>query len=273
MSFDIFGSVLPQLMQLRGLFDVESCSATIKCEEINNLLVDIKRSSHPTFKIFSATGAGTRIMGYMKTVLHEHSRKAMVIRRMEALSQQDRSVQTIANFDAELGRVGDDAVVTRFLPSFTQLLGTCIAHIAKHVLQVASSILAGEQSTSFKNCVPECMQEHVANLKILHGLKYIHKSPDCVQSQIMKALDLLTSAPLQLLLPEHEVSDIARLEELAGLLAGIQPYTCDDDVAFEPLGKLKALAINLDSVRGSSSAGPRCSPSRRANSSRRRWTW
>lgn len=218
------------------------------------MLVDMKRSSHPTFKIFSATGAGSRLMSYMKAVLQEQTRKSTIVRRIEALSRQEPSMQQVVNFDAELCEVGDISIVKSFWSSFIASLDLCIASIAKRVLQVAGSVLSGDQSVTFVNCVPAGMQQEAGHVEVLLGLKFKHETPHCVQSEILSVIRLLTSAPLELLLPGFENTDIARLEELAELLAGIRSYV-GDDTAFEPLEKLKALGVDMSSVGGLFSRG------------------
>ena len=80
-----------------------SSSLLGKANEINDLIVEIGRSSHETYKVFSATGVGGKMLQFAKMVATQQLVKEQTLQRHDQFAKSSEpTMEVLMSLDMDL---------------------------------------------------------------------------------------------------------------------------------------------------------------------------
>lgn len=112
--------------------------------QVNNYLVEIGRSTDETFKIFSSTGTGGKLLMYIKASIQEEAKKAAALSRIDELAKRAKPLaKTLVLFDSELAALGPPLTPAQ-LANFKKVLKAGLASEGHTIVAHVNKVLGGE---------------------------------------------------------------------------------------------------------------------------------
>ncbi|CAK0804994.1 unnamed protein product, partial [Prorocentrum cordatum] len=216
-AFDLHKGVGDLIQLLRVVFNVKGYGGNLA--QANDALLELGRGADEIAKAITATGAGTRMLKYLKEVAAEIGDREQSAARVTALLQAGATsitIEAIVRLDAELAATGfeDEA----HLQSFRELFISNVSKISDLVNDLVNGELSGDG-----NRPPQAHLENNIRLPLtaLMSTSYmLHKGDGTMEKVILASmLDVCNSPIRNIASGAVSTSDVAVLEEVAVAIA------------------------------------------------------
>ncbi len=120
--FDIGEDLLMELRTLKAVFEPNHFESNL--DEIGNLMLSVTRGDSDTYKIFSATGGGSKLLGHMRAALSQQIKRRSSMSKVVEYAKQTPSAEVLPKMDAEFDEYGYSGSVT--CPARFSMLPFCL---------------------------------------------------------------------------------------------------------------------------------------------------
>ena len=164
----LVAEVKPQLLVLRAIFDVESYAANLV--EINKYQTEVLNGKHDTYKMFTSSAGGRKVLAHLKEIYMKENQKAAALDRIACLCRTGEPTQEkLIRLDEELSAFGFDAAPEAHVAALGQMLREQLKKACADVVSSTSETLQGIDSVVYANRKPEQFQSRSEGDSVLAG--------------------------------------------------------------------------------------------------------